>query len=114
MEVQSVIILIAVFTVTFFPPLFSQIIPSISSQIQRKYVIVGASKFGQEIAEQLISHSENVTMALLSDESNIKINFDNIPLINFMEGSKLSSEMVSFLSNGTYIICATGNHEKSF
>jgi Kef-type K+ transport system membrane component KefB/Trk K+ transport system NAD-binding subunit len=113
-EVQSVIILIAVFTVTFFPPIFSQIIPSISTQIQRKFVIIGSTKVGQEIADQLLSHGEKVTMAMLPDETDDAVINPKISSIPFYAGEKISPEMHSFLDSGTNIICATGNHEKGF
>jgi Kef-type K+ transport system membrane component KefB/Trk K+ transport system NAD-binding subunit len=112
-EVQSVIILIAVFTVTLFPPLFSFLIPSVSALIQRKYVIVGASKFGQEIAEQLYSHGEQVTLALLPDENNKIINAEKINKVYFSVNDDLSHDFKSILGNGTQIICATGNADKS-
>nr|MBI9047937.1 cation:proton antiporter [Anaerolineaceae bacterium] len=113
-EVQSVIILIAVFTVTFFPPLFNFLIPSASLDRQRKYVIVGASKFGQEIAEQLYSHNEEVTIALLPTETKDKIKSKNIPSIEFETNANLSDQMLAMLTESTSIICAANKHINNF
>ena len=61
-SVNTIIILVAIVTVTAAPLIFNRIVPRASAATQRPIVVFGAERLGLQVAEQLLGHHEEVVL----------------------------------------------------
>ena len=61
-SVNTIIILVAIVTVTAAPLIFNRIVPRTSTATQRPIVVFGAERLGLQVAEQLLGHHEEVVL----------------------------------------------------
>ncbi len=112
-EIQSIIILIAVFSVMIFPPLFNIFVPTSTTVAQKRYLVIGAGTLGQDIAKQLISHKE--TVAILADaKDNISyLQNQNIPVFRILKDFFNSEEINNLISASSSVISTLTNIDNS-
>ncbi|MXY93676.1 MAG: hypothetical protein F4Y42_09525 [Caldilineaceae bacterium SB0664_bin_27] len=67
-SVNTMIILVAIVTVTAAPLIFNRIVPHTADTTQRPMVVFGAERIGLQVAEQLLGHHEQVVL-VDADES---------------------------------------------
>lgn len=67
-SVNTMIILVAIVTVTAAPLIFNRIVPHTTDTTQRPMVVFGAERIGLQVAEQLLGHHEQVVL-VDADES---------------------------------------------
>ena len=67
-SVNTMIILVAIVTVTAAPLIFNRIVPHSADTTQRPMVVFGAERIGLQVAEQLLGHHEQVVL-VDADES---------------------------------------------
>jgi len=67
-SVNTMIILVAIVTVTAAPLIFNRIVPHTADTTQRPIVVFGAERIGLQVAEQLLGHHEQVVL-VDADES---------------------------------------------
>ncbi|MDE0141341.1 MAG: monovalent cation:proton antiporter family protein [Caldilineaceae bacterium] len=67
-SVNTMIILVAIVTVTAAPLIFNRIVPHTAETTQRPMVVFGAERIGLQVAEQLLGHHEQVVL-VDADES---------------------------------------------
>ncbi|MCY3901107.1 MAG: monovalent cation:proton antiporter family protein [Caldilineaceae bacterium] len=61
-SVNTIIILVAIVTVTAAPLVFNRIVPRTSTATPRPIVVFGAERLGLQVAEQLLGHHEEVVL----------------------------------------------------
>ena len=61
-SVNTMIILVAIVTVTAAPLIFNRIVPRTSAATLRPIVVFGAERLGLQVAEQLLGHHEQVVL----------------------------------------------------
>ena len=61
-SVNTIIILVAIVTVTAAPLIFNRIVPRTSTATLRPIVVFGAERLGLQVAEQLLGHHEEVVL----------------------------------------------------
>jgi len=61
-SVNTIIILVAIVTVTAAPLIFNRIVPRTSTTTLRPIVVFGAERLGLQVAEQLLGHHEEVVL----------------------------------------------------
>ena len=67
-SVNTMIILVAIVTVTAAPLIFNRIVPRTTAATLRPIVVFGAERLGLQVAEQLTGHHEQVVL-VDTDES---------------------------------------------
>ena len=122
-NVQAVLILIAILTVTIFPPLFNIFVPVVDNlEKQRRYVVIGTGRFGLDIARKLVGHREQVeVLAIDSDNTNYLesqglevhlLNRDFLSTQDFKNSLSMASSVICTLPDveNNYKICSVIKH----
>jgi Trk K+ transport system NAD-binding subunit len=112
-EVNAVIILVAIITVTTAPIVFTRLFPKTEAVGPRPILVVGAGQFGLQVAEHLLAHGERVVV-VDSDEGRTaragKLGFETATgLVAPGDGP-----LTPYLDEAKTLVCAITDIEKKF
>ena len=68
-SVNTMIILVAIVTVSIAPLIFNRIVPLTPASIPHPFVVFGAERLGLQVAEQLLGHHEHVV--IVAEDANL-------------------------------------------
>lgn len=110
---NAAIVLVAILTVTLAPVIFSALAPPRESKTHRPMIVVGAEELGLQVAEQLRSHQEHVTLVDY-DESRVERarQMGFIALNATVDDNDIRAEPA--LAETQTLICTYANTERNY
>jgi Kef-type K+ transport system membrane component KefB/Trk K+ transport system NAD-binding subunit len=112
-SVNAAIILVAIITVTFAPPIFLRILPEIEEREPRPIVVVSAGPLGLQVAENMRSHNEFVIL-IDEDQEHLErarsMGFE----VQVSEGGLGSPDLAACLDRAKSVVCTYNDTEKNY
>jgi len=112
-SVNSAIVLVSLVTVSVAPTLFSRMIPSPGKDENKLIIIVGAGELGNQVAENLKKHHEQVLVVADTPEQRERVERRGTKAI-IADAERVDDQLVPYFEMARAVVCVYSDPERAY